>query len=101
MYFATWFCHFSLDIEGRSTGSAGFSVLRGAARTISERSQRLRGRKMARPGGFLLVRTMSGALRCLRGGYYMREEVRERIFTIHPVLYDVRAVVRGIALGCA
>ena len=25
----------------------------------------------------------------------MREEVRERTFAIHPVLYDVRAVVRG------
>ena len=25
----------------------------------------------------------------------MREEVRERTFAIHPVLYDVRAVMRG------
>ena len=44
------------------------------------------------------MRTRSGTLRCLRGGYYMREEVRERIFTIHPVLYDVRAGCEGILL---
>lgn len=44
------------------------------------------------------MRTMSGVLRFLRGGYYMREEVRERIFTIHPVLYDVRAGCEGILL---
>ena len=53
---------------------------------------------MASPGCFLLTRTMSGTLRCLRGGYYMREEVRERIFTIHPVLYDVRAGYEGALL---
>jgi hypothetical protein len=28
----------------------------------------------------------------------MREEVRERIFTIHPVLYDVRAGCEGVLL---
>ena len=28
----------------------------------------------------------------------MHEEVRERIFTIHPVLYDVRASCEGILL---
>ena len=31
----------------------------------------------------------------------MREEVRERTFTIHPVWYDVRAVVRGALLLAA
>ena len=44
------------------------------------------------------MRTMSGVLHCLRGGYYMRKEVRERIFTIHPVWYDVRAGCEGVLL---
>ena len=50
---------------------------------------------MTNSGYFLFTKTMSGVLRCLRGGYYMREEVRERILLL--AVHDRDAM--GYAMG--